>query len=143
MRTLTPAAGPLDGSETIALNVGGRGGTLTTARLRAWVRGGAVPGAALPADAANPPVGQPAIVTLDGTEQMQTEQENGTLVATTAQLAAYLAGAPLPSFALAANGAGLSGVRATTIGDTEAIWVTQARGTKATSLAALRAFVAT
>ena len=140
MRTLTPAAGPLDGSETIALNVAGRGGTLTTAQLRAWVRGGAVTGAALPAAAVNPPVGQPAVVTLDATEQLQVEQENGTRIATMAQLAAYLAGGPLPSFVPAANGAGLSGVRATTLGDTDAIWVTQARGLKASSLVSLRAF---
>lgn len=143
MRTLTPAAGPLDGSEAIALNVAGRGGTLTTAQLRAWVRGGAAPGSALPAGAANPPVGQSGVVTLDGTEQLQVEQENGTRVATTAQLAAYLAGAPLPSFALAANGAGLNGNRAAAIGDTDAIWVTQARGLKALTLASLRAFVTT
>ena len=73
--------------------------------------------------------------------EVQVAQDDTYRIATAAQIAAYLAGGAIPVFALPASGAGLSGARATTIGDADAVWVTQARGLKALTLAILRAFI--
>lgn len=138
MPTYTPSAGSLSGTESLSILVSGSGGTLTLAQLSAWSRG-----AALGPGDPNPPVGQPSVAALFGLEQVRVAQGLGWMIATIGQVAAYIAGAALPAFALPASGAGFGQFAAiTSLDGSETVLVRQGGGSRALTLAALRAWAA-
>ena len=138
MPTLSPPAFPLDGNETIGLNIAGRGGTVTLAQIRQAVRGQPI-GAGAP----NPPVGLPAIATIAGTEQFQimNGDTGGWGIATLDQLVAWATTGTASAFALPANGSGLSLRPVAAIGASDAMFVRQGAGVRGTTLAAVRDFL--
>lgn len=138
MPTITPPAFALDGTETIALNVAGRGGTVTLAQLQQVVRGQAV-GSGAP----NPPVGMPAITAITGTEQciIMNGATGGCRVATLEQLVMWSKTAFVLAFALPANGAGFGMPPVDNLADGDCIAVQQGAGLRGLTLDRLRAWL--
>ena len=138
MPTLSPLAFPLDGTETVELNVAGRGGTITLAQLRQAVRGQPI-GAGAP----NPPVGQPAIASVAGTEQVAVFNgaTGGYAIVTLGQLIAWATTGTLPAFALHASGGGLGMAPAAALADVDAVSIRQAGGIHGLTLAIFRAWL--
>lgn len=136
MPTISPAAGTLDGTETISIIADGKGATLTVAQLRLYAKG-----AAIGAGASNPPVGQPAAAALDGTEQAQIFQSPTWGIVSVAQIVAFAKTGSTPALVRPASGRGMSGNPVGTLTGSEAIMVRQSGGAKAALLSALAAFL--
>ncbi|MGW8134170.1 hypothetical protein ACWGNZ_00830 [Sphingomonas zeae] len=138
MPTITPPAFALDGTETIALNVAGRGGTVTLSQLQQAVRGQPIGGGA-----PNPPVGMPAIAAITGTEQciVMNGATGGCRIATLDQLVSWSKTGNLPPFALATSGAGFGMPPVDSLNDGDALAVQQGAGLRGLTFDRLRAWL--
>lgn len=130
MPSITPTAAAPTGAEELALNVVGKGGTVTLAQLKAWVAS-----TAIGSGAANPPVGLPAVAALAGTEQLQLFQNGAAFIATLDQVKAFSLGTQIPALALPAGGAGMAGNAAGALASADQVLLRQAGGLKAMTLA--------